>query len=132
MPAWQPNWTDVAFDHGKARTAIEQLQRCALLLDHQTDRRVALARAAQQEWRGQARDTFDDELTRMTRSAAWIADALRRLAVRIAEASDTARLEQRRREAERERWYDERRAEDARRAEAHRAGASHPTAPTPR
>ena len=118
MPAWQPNWSDVRFDHMLAEAAVDELRRCAFLLDRQTERRAALARTAQQQWRGRARERFDDELARMIRQGADLVHALRRAAAAIERAADDARVEQRRREDDRTRWWDEKRAEDERRAEA--------------
>ena len=116
MPAWQPPWTDVRFDHAKAHAAIDGLRRCADLLDRQTDRRVNLAHTAQREWRGRAREAFDVELARMTREAADLIDRLRRAAAAIETAAEDAVREQRRRIDERDRWWDEKRREDTQRA----------------
>lgn len=116
MPTWQPIWTDVRFDHAKAADAAFELRRCASLLERQTDQRMRLAATAQREWRGRARDQFDDELARISVRATWLAEGLRRLASSIDEAADDARLEQRRRESDRARWHDEQRREAERRA----------------
>lgn len=118
MPSWQPNWTDVRFDHDAARAAVDELRRCATLIDDQTDQRVRLAVSAQQSWRGNARDRFDDELARMRGQAAGLAESLRAAARAIEVAVDDARVEQARREADRRRWTDESAREQASRAPA--------------
>ena len=111
MPSWQPNWSDVRFDHAQARHAIDQLRACAALLDSQTERRVILARRAQEEWRGRAREQFDEELRGIVSRAADLVDSMRSLAAYIEQAALDAAAEQRRREAARERWRAENRAE---------------------
>ncbi|HEX2851070.1 MAG TPA: WXG100 family type VII secretion target [Acidimicrobiales bacterium] len=126
MPSWQPNWTDVRFDHAAARAVVEELRRCARLLDDQTDHRLRLAAEATRAWRGPARDRFDGELARMKAQAADLAAALRSAARAIESAADDARLEQARRDADRRRWTEEHRREEAR-AEA--AGAAPPRPP---
>ncbi len=111
MPSWSPNWHDVGFDHAGAVAAIDALRSTAALLDRQVEHRMRLAAAAQQEWRGPARATFDDEFTRLVRRAGDLAEACRIAAVRISDAAEAARVEQRRRVEQRERWHDERRRE---------------------
>lgn len=118
MPSWNPDWTNVRFDHAAAQQAVDELGRCATMLDDQTTERVRLARTAQQEWRGAARHRFDDELATLTSRAAWLVSNLRSLAADIERSSEAARTEQRRRELDRARWHDERRREEAARAAA--------------
>ena len=112
MPSWQPEWSDVDFDHAKAQAAVEALRATASLLDTQTDARVRLAAEAQREWRGAARRTFDDELRRLVREAADLTDACRRAAAAIEGAAAEAGLEQRRRVERRRRWHEELRREE--------------------
>jgi uncharacterized protein YukE len=113
MPAWQPNWTDVRFDFGRAEAAVAALRSTADLLDRQTDARVRFAADAQREWRGPSRDAFDVQLARMVREAADLAAALRSSARAIEAAAHEARLEQARRVDARQRWRDEQRREQA-------------------
>jgi uncharacterized protein YukE len=116
MPTWQPNWSDVSFDHAAAQQAIAALRSMATLLDTTTDARVRLAAEAQRDWAGRSRIAFDAELARTTRQAADLAAACRAAAASIEAAAEDARIEQRRRDLDRERWSDERRREDRVRA----------------
>ena len=87
---------DVRFDHARAAAAAGALRSCADLLDRQTDERVSLARTAQNEWRGRARDEFDHQLRRMVREAAGLVDALRAAAARLdAAAADAVTMQRR-------------------------------------
>jgi uncharacterized protein YukE len=118
MPTWQPNWLDVRFDDARAQAAIDALRQCAGVVDAQAEQRAALARLAQTDWHGGARDRFDIELARMMREASDLAAALRATAARIEVGRDEAHLEQARRVDARDRWWDEKRREDAARADA--------------
>ena len=120
MPTWQPNWTDVHFDFGRADAAVTALRATADLLDRQTDQRVRLAAVAQQQWQGRARTTFDGELARLVRVAADLVAALRAAARTIEAAAADARLEQARRVDDRQRW----------RQEAAKEAATKPAAPS--
>lgn len=131
MPSWQPNWSDVRFDHAQAELAIAALDRCASLLDAQTDRRVALAASAQREWRGRAREVFDDELARMLRQASSLVAAMRALGANLERAAEEARVEQRRRVEGRARWWEEKRREDELRAQQGLPPTPGPSRPRP-
>ena len=126
MPAWQPNWEDVRFDHAGAQEAALECDACAAFLD---GRHVALGpaiAAARVEWRGVHRQRFDDETATLDRESDVLADELRLTAARIRAEADAARVEQRRRELDRERWVEERAreaAEEAARVEAARMEA---------
>ena len=126
MPAWQPNWEDVRFDHAGAQEAALECDACAAFLD---GRHVALGpaiAAARVEWRGLHRQRFDDETDLLDHEARGLADELRLTAARIRADADAARAEQRRRELDRERWFEERAreaAEEAARVEAARMEA---------
>ena len=126
MPAWQPNWEDVRFDHAGAQEAALECDACAAFLD---GRHVALGpaiAAARVEWRGVHRQRFDDETATLDRESDVLADELRLTAARIRAEADEARVGQRRRELDRERWFEERAreaAEEAARVEAARMEA---------
>jgi uncharacterized protein YukE len=117
MPIWQPNWFDVRFDEARAEAAIDALRQCASVVDALAEQRASLARLAQTDWQGGARDRFDVELSRMMREASGLAAALRAAAGRIEVGRDEAHLEQARRSAERNEWWDEKRRDDAARAQ---------------
>jgi uncharacterized protein YukE len=119
MPSWSPNWSDVRFDHAAAAAAIAELRRAATVVDAASDRRGSLANTATQRWEGRHRETFDDEVRRLQHDGRDLADAMRREAGRIADAAETARIEQSRREEARRQWHRESAAE----AEAERERA---------
>ena len=112
MPDWQPNWSDVDWDHGAASAAIGALRRAADMLDQTTGHRERVAGEARAEWRGRDRELFGGELQQMVNRAHQLAGEYRDAADRIARASQWAWDEQRRREQERARWYMEKEAEE--------------------
>jgi uncharacterized protein YukE len=112
MPNWQPNWSDVDWDHGAAAAAIGALRRAADMLDQTTGQRERVAGEARAEWRGRYRDQFDGQFRQMVSCAHQLAEGYRDAAYRIARASQSAWDEQRWREEERARWYMEKEAEE--------------------
>lgn len=112
MPDWQPNWSDVDWDHGAAEAAIGALRRAADVLDQITSQRERVADEARAEWRGRYRKSFDGQFQQMVSHARQLAGEYRDAANQIARASQWAWDEQRRREQERARWYMEKEAED--------------------
>lgn len=112
MPAWQPNWENVRWDHGAAQDAIRALNNAANRLEQTASERERLARDATAQWRGRYRQEFDVHLQNMLRRARTLAEEYRHAARQIARASAAALEEQRRRERERERWRQEKEAEE--------------------
>lgn len=108
MPNWQPNWNNVHWDHGAANEAASALRRAAERLDVTSEQRAQVAKDAVVEWRGRNREIFDGQLSQIQGRSRDLATELRGYASRINAASDRAREEQARREAERARWYRER------------------------
>lgn len=111
MPDWQPNWSDVVFDHGAATTAVEECRAAARSVDAALTGLAGLP--ATDHWVGRYKDDWSDDQgptrTDLTRTAA----DLRALARAIEAAAGEARAEQAHREGERERWWAEVRAENA-------------------
>ena len=118
MPGWQPNWTDVRFDHGAAAQAIVELEATARVLVETGGDLARSADIAQQEWRGRYRQRFDDERAALERERESLIGGLRADADRIRQAAEAATYEQRRREDDRGRWRTEDSAERARVAAA--------------
>ena len=113
MPAWQPNWTDVAFDYFGAEDAIQRARQCRRVLE---DRDMAFAGPladARLEWRGNKRIAFDQEEERLTRRTHGLIDALSMAEQHVRSDIDEAHAEQGRRVAARERYSEEVRAEEA-------------------
>lgn len=111
MPTWQPNRQDVQWDHAAAQEAITMLQHVANQIDVTLRERMRVAEAAQVEWRGPHRQSFDLFLDETIRDAQRITSEYREAAARIAAACGWAQEEQQRRVRDRERWRDEETAE---------------------
>jgi uncharacterized protein YukE len=107
MPDWQPDWSDVRFDHAAAEAAAAECDRTAAVIGDQRACRAELARLAGARWRGRNRDDFDAAAARLDGDAAALAATLTSLAARIRQAADQARAEQARREAQRASWHRE-------------------------
>lgn len=109
MPDWQPDWNDVAFDHGAATTAAEECRSCARALD------TALAGLsglpATDHWVGAYEEDWSADQGPTRTDLGGTRDDLRALARAIDRAAADARAEQAHRRAERERWWEEARAE---------------------
>lgn len=112
MPAWEPNWNNVRWDHGAADDAALALRRAADLLEETAARREQLAREAQAEWKGRFREEFDERLVYMLRRARQLAQEYRAKATEILQKSQMAYEEQKHRERERERWRREKEEEE--------------------
>lgn len=107
-PTWQPDWTDVRFDHAAAAEAARACRRAARRLTELAVERTGLDGAATLEWRGRYRGDFDHVRGVHQRWTARLVDDLRAQADRLEAAADTARSLQRQREEERARWREER------------------------
>lgn len=113
MPAWQPNWTDVAFDYYGAEDAIARARQCRRVLEDRDSAFAGPLAEARLEWCGKKRIAFDDEEERLTRQTHGLIDALVMAEHHVLADIDEAHAEQARRVAARERYYDEMRAEEA-------------------
>src|SRR5512145_2595092 len=102
-----PNWQDVQWDHANA--AAKSLRDAADELDRSAGDRSRAAQPAQQEWRGQHRTTFDNDLAAILGNSQQIAKDYRDAAQRIDSASDKATTEQQRRERERSEYREQQR-----------------------
>jgi len=117
MPDWQPNWEDVAFDHGLATEAAARCRAAAAIVDATRSGMAAAAPRATADWTGQLARDFGEEEPAAGDELDQVKDDLTRLAEQIEGAAREAVAEQRRREAERERWTAEKQQEDERREE---------------
>jgi hypothetical protein len=87
----------VPLDEAAAAEAITACHRTAVAVDVAAVARLAAAVGAQVQWRGPARDSFDERLAGIQAEAAALADDLRSTAGTIARAVEAQRAEQRRR-----------------------------------
>lgn len=110
MPDWQPDWTDVAFDHAAATTAVEQCRASARAVDGALGGLAGLP--ATDHWVGRYKDDWSDDQGPTRTDLQGTAADLRSLATAIEQAAAGARAEQTRREQDRDRWWDEVRAEN--------------------
>jgi uncharacterized protein YukE len=113
MPDWQPNWSDVAFDHAAVAAGAEDCRAAALAIEAAVDAHARAADVARTDFSGRARQEFDAGGDRFARDAARLVAELRATAAALEGAADDARTEQARRERERERWRAERDRERA-------------------
>lgn len=95
MPSPNPpaGLQSLTFDHAAASAAIDACLRAAARLDDATRTRDRVAAVARDEWRGPARDEFDDDLGRVDLGAASLAEDLRAAAWSIGAAAESARIE---------------------------------------
>lgn len=117
MPDWQPNWEDVAFDHGLASEAAATCRAAAGTVDATRSGMAGAAPKATADWTGRLAEDFGDEEPAAGDELERVKDDLARLAEQIERAASEAGAEQRRREGERERWNAEKQQEDERREE---------------
>ena len=114
MPDWQPNWEDVAFDHGRAAEAAAACREAARTVDHVRSGMATAAPGALADWRGELATDFGEEEPVVRSDLGQVEEDLEALAKRIETAAVEARAEQRRREDSSERWRDEKQQEEAR------------------
>ena len=91
-------WQDVAHDPGLAAEAIDELERTAAHLDGLTRARRRVAEQATTDWHGVGRQEFDQHLTLLLHASSQLVADLRQAADRIADETEQATSEQRRRE----------------------------------
>ena len=108
MPGWNPNWSDVRFDHAAVAAAADTCRRTAGSLDMATDAHVRAFRDAAEAWTGRAADRLGDQAHHLEDRAGDLVAQLLRAADGLEAAGEQARQEQRHREAERDRWRAER------------------------
>lgn len=109
MPDWEPNWSDVAFDHAAATTAVTECRSSARAIDGALGGLDGLP--ATDHWVGRYKDDWSEDQGPTRTDLQGTAADLRALATAIEEAAAAARAEQAHREGERERWREELRAE---------------------
>jgi hypothetical protein len=109
VPDWQPNWSDVAFDHGAATTAAAECRASARALDTALGGLDGLP--ATDHWVGQYEDDWSADQAPTRTDLGGTRDDLRALARAIDQAAADARAEQTHREQERARWREEAREE---------------------
>lgn len=97
-------WADITHDPLAAQDAADELDRVAAHLQGLTDARRWLAREATIDWQGAGRVAFDADLDALLARSDDLVRRLRATAVRIAEETELAAAEQRRREHLRELW----------------------------
>lgn len=120
MPDWQPNWTDVEFDHAAAEQAVAACKCAAKTIESTLNTEVRCLSSTTQDWSGKARDDFDTGEPKIRQLRAQVREDLDRLAQAIVAAAEAAKAEQTKREADRQRWRDEDEAE--RRCQQRRPG----------
>jgi len=108
MPNWQPNWNDVRWNWGTSDQAREALYRMADWLDGAANHRQHLARETLTQWEGGAAREFGERARHAIAKLHALAERCRRSASALDRASQAAREDQARRQAERARWYAER------------------------
>jgi len=113
VPSWQPNWSDVRFDHVAAAAAVEALVGASRRLADQHQVRATLTELATAEWRGPGHDTWVELQQRLVVEHVELGLNLREDASRIEGAVLLARRAQANREVEREAWFREAAAEAA-------------------
>lgn len=124
MPNWQPDWTDVQFDHGAAAAYAAACDDAAAGLHRWIAGREAAARQAVRDWEGPHRVSFDHQLAGLHEEARAAAITLLDQARQIEEASVAASREQLRRLDNRQRWLREQAQEaEQARLEAERLAA---------
>lgn len=109
MPDWQPNWTDVEFDHAKATAAAEECRTSARAIDTALGGLSGLPAA--DHWVGRYKDDWEADQAPTRTDLTGTRDDLRALARKIDQAAADATAEQTHREEERERWREELRQE---------------------
>lgn len=117
MPDWQPNWEDVAFNHGLASEAAAMCRAAAATVDATRSGMAAAAPKTTADWTGRLAEDFGEEEPAAGDELERVKDDLARLAEQIERAASEAGAEQRRREGDRERWNAEKQQEDERREE---------------
>ena len=95
-------WSDVTHNPARAQDAIDELERAAAHLEGLTESRANLARGALADWHGARRETVEQALIELLDHSGELVQQLRRTAARIAEETELAATEQRRRERLRE------------------------------
>ena len=95
-------WSDVTHSPARAHEAIDALSRVAAHLEGLSDSRAKLARDALADWHGARRKAVEDRLIELLDHSEDLIQQLRRTADRIAEETELAVVEQRRRERLRE------------------------------
>jgi len=113
VPSWQPNWSDVRFDHPSAAAAVDALVGASRRLEDQQQVRAALIELATAEWRGPGHDAWVEMQQRLVAEHLELGVGLRQDVRRIEAAALLARRDQTNREVEREAWYRESAAEAA-------------------
>lgn len=109
MPDWQPNWSDVGFDHAAATAAADECRSSARAIDAGLTGLAGLPAA--DHWVGAYKDDWSADQGPTRTDLSGTRDDLRALARAIDQAATDARAEQTHREQERERWREEVRAE---------------------
>lgn len=111
MPAWQPNWIDVDFDHAAADAAATAYDDAADRLAAGDAPLATVVTHTVVDWSGTARTHFDTGVDRIEDERTRVAAALRRAADMVRAGVGRAEAEQQHREDERDRWRRERDAE---------------------
>lgn len=112
MPDWQPDWSDVVFDHAVATDAAAACRATAATIDWALHAERAARDDATTQWHGALLGRFEDATMRITTDLDELRQELLALVHRIEAASDEAAAEQRRRDAERDRWRQQWRLEE--------------------
>lgn len=105
MQDWQPDWSDVVFDHAAATDAAAACRATAATIDRALHAERAGRDDATSQWQGALLGRFEEATVRITTDLDELRQDLLALAHRIEAGSDEAAAEQRRRDAERDRWW---------------------------
>lgn len=111
MPDWQPDWSDVVFDHAAASDAAAACRATAATIDRGLHAERAARDDATMQWHGSLLRRFESATVRIATDLDDVRQELLALARRIEAGADEAATEQRRREAERDRWWQQWRLE---------------------
>ena len=112
MPSWNPNWSDVRFDHVAAEQAADACERAARVLITAGAERRQLVQLAVASGHGPAIDALARRNAAVLVTESTVAASLRSTAARLRSASQAAAGDQAHREAERLRWRADKADED--------------------
>ncbi|MCU1454558.1 MAG: hypothetical protein JWN46_2704, partial [Acidimicrobiales bacterium] len=104
MPSWNPEWSDVRFDHPTAEWAAAACERAARVVTRTGSERSQLVRLAVATGRGPRIDVLARRNARLSDTDQQVVATLLLVATRLRTASAEASVDQAGREADRVRW----------------------------
>jgi hypothetical protein len=97
VPPAPPSLLPLPLDGPAIAAAIAACLRTVALVEALADVRASAGVEARAEWRGPARDRFDEDVVRLDADAAWLVAELLRLAASLGGAAEEVMAENRRR-----------------------------------